>query len=210
MTQIFWPYNPNTITEGFGWSAWRQGIHDGIDFGIPQGTHVRATATGTIRNNDAGMKDGAGIDITTADGWLVRHWHINKFLLPNGTHVKAGDIIGLSGGQPGTWGAGNSTGAHIHWGIKIGTGWVDPAELNPANFDQPQPTPTRKKKLMGAYFRDASNGKIYYQDKPGAKLYLFGTYAEFSGYEKQGNNYVDLNKKDIAALIKKFGVINAK
>lgn len=144
MAQIFWPTDPSRITEGYGCAAWRRtpqnptGLHDGIDFGITQGTELRATASGIIRNNDAGQEDGAGVDIKTADGWTVRHWHVSKFLVPNGTQVSAGDVIALSGGNPGTWGAGFSTGAHLHWGVKTGSSWVNPAELNPQYFDQQQ------------------------------------------------------------------------
>lgn len=144
MAQIFWPVDPALITEGFGWAEWRQGLHDGIDFGIPQGTNLRATASGTVRNNDAGEAGGAGVDITTADGWKVRHWHVSQFIVPNGSYVNAGDVIALSGGTPGTWGAGNTTGAHLHWGVNTGKAWIDPASLNPQTFDTPQPQPLQE------------------------------------------------------------------
>ena len=158
MAQIYWPVNPSRITEGYGWADWRQGIHDGIDFGIAQGTPLRATASGTIRNNDAGQKDGAGVDITTPDGWKVRHWHVSKFLLPNGFKVEAGDVIALTGGAPGTWGAGFSTGAHLHWGTQVAGKWVDPATLNPLPFGA-TPTPTRKKKSMSTLYYDTEAKK---------------------------------------------------
>lgn len=138
MANLYWPTDPSKITEGYGWAEWRQGIHDGIDFSIPQGTELRATATGVIYNNDAG-NDGAGVDITTDDGWKVRHWHVSKFLLPNGTRVNAGDVIALSGGAKGTWGAGFSTGPHLHWGVKTSAGWVDPAGLTPQPFSAINP-----------------------------------------------------------------------
>lgn len=142
MATIYWPMSPSKITEGYGYAEWRGGIHDGIDFGVAQGTDLRATASGTIRNVDAGQKDGCGVDITTPDGWVVRHWHVSAFLLPNGTQVEAGQVIAKSGGAPGTWGAGFSTGAHLHWGTKVGGKWVDPASLNPVNFGD-NPTPGR-------------------------------------------------------------------
>lgn len=134
MAQLFWPFDPSRITEGYGWAAWRNGIHDGIDFGVGQGTELRATASGVVRNNDAGSVDGAGVDITTDDGWKVRHWHVSEFLVPNGSRVNAGDVIARTGGAKGTWGAGFSTGPHLHWGVKTGAGWVDPASLGPVPF----------------------------------------------------------------------------
>lgn len=144
MAQLFWPFDPSVITEGYGWADWRQDIHNGIDFGVPQGTEIRATASGVVRNNDAGPADGAGVDITTDDGWKVRHWHVSEFLIPNGSYVNAGDVIARSGGAKGTWGAGFSTGAHLHWGVRTGAGWVDPASLGPAFFGgavPPKPNP---------------------------------------------------------------------
>lgn len=141
MAQLYWPFDQSKITEGFGYADWRQGIHDGIDFGVAQGTPLRATTSGIIRNNDAGQADGAGVDITTDDGWKVRHWHVSKFLLANGTRVNAGDVIALSGGAKGTWGAGFSTGPHLHWGVSIGGQWVDPATISPRprKFDEQPP-----------------------------------------------------------------------
>lgn len=145
MAQLYWPFDPSIINYGFGYPPGYGGFHNGIDFPVPQGTELRATASGIVRNVDAGQKDGAGVDITTPDGWKVRMWHVSKFLVPNGSHVEAGQIIALSGGARGTWGAGNSTGAHLHWGVMRGGQWIDPAGCNPQNFDKPNPPqPTNK------------------------------------------------------------------
>jgi murein DD-endopeptidase MepM/ murein hydrolase activator NlpD len=160
MAEIYWPFNPSTITEGFGWSEWRGGIHYGIDFGIAQGTGLKATGAGRIRNIDGGIKDGAGIEITTPDGWILQHWHVSEFGLSNGAQVKAGDIIGKTGGAKGTWGAGFSTGAHLHWGVKIGGEWKDPATLNPKTFGQP----TQKDEKMLSFIATDPNGAWYVTD----------------------------------------------
>lgn len=139
MADLYWPFDPSTINYGFGYPPGYGGFHNGIDFPVKQGTELRATVSGTVRNNDAGQVDGAGVDIATADGWTVRMWHVSKFLVPNGSKVNAGDVVALSGGTPGTWGAGNATGPHLHWGVAIGRkgndyNWVDPASLNPKRF----------------------------------------------------------------------------
>jgi murein DD-endopeptidase MepM/ murein hydrolase activator NlpD len=142
MAQMFWPFDPSLINYGFGNAPGYGGFHNGIDFAVGQGTELRATASGTIRNNDAGQVDGAGVDITTPDGWKVRMWHVSAFLVPNGSWVEAGQVVALSGGARGTWGAGNATGPHLHWGVMIGGSWVDPASLNPIPFgSQPAPEP---------------------------------------------------------------------
>ena len=139
MAEIFWPYDPSIINYGFGYPPGYGGFHNGIDFPVKQGTPIKATVSGVVRNNDAGAKDGAGVDITAPDGWMTRHWHVSKFLVPNGTRVNAGDVVALSGGARGTWGAGNSTGAHLHWGLMINRQWVNPASYSPQFFDKPKP-----------------------------------------------------------------------
>lgn len=138
MAEIFWPFDPSLINYGFGNAPGYGGFHNGIDFAVPQSTPLIATASGTIRNNDAGQVDGAGVDITTPDGWKVRMWHVSAFLVPNGSWVEAGQVVALSGGARGSWGAGNATGPHLHWGVLIGTNWVDPTSLNPKMFQQPK------------------------------------------------------------------------
>lgn len=178
MAQLYWPYDPTVINEGFGWSDWRQGIHDGVDIGVGQGTPLRATVSGTVRNVDAGAKDGAGIDIITPDGWKVRHWHVSRFDVPNGSWVEAGQHIGLTGGAPGTWGAGFSTGAHLHWGTQVGGQWVDPLSLNPIHFGaQPVPVVRGKVEDMNLCHVPQPDGTL--------KFVLFNEafYLEFVGQE---------------------------
>lgn len=162
MAQLFWPFDTSRITEGYGWAAWRNGVHDGIDFGVPQGTELRATASGVVRNNDAGQRDGAGVDIRTDDGWIVRHWHVSEFLVPNGSYVNAGDVIARSGGGKGTWGAGFSTGPHLHWGVKTGAGWVDPASLNPVPFGSAPVPASNPVGAQGEGIRGQGNGWTYW------------------------------------------------
>lgn len=164
MAQIYWPFDPSTITEGFGWADWRQGVHNGIDFGVKQGTVIRATASGVVRNNDAGAADGAGVDITTDDGWKVRHWHVSEFLVGNGTRVNAGDPIARSGGAKGTWGAGFSTGAHLHWGVATDgrNNWVDPRALGPATFGAAPAPSVPPAGSQGEGIRGQGNGWTYW------------------------------------------------
>jgi murein DD-endopeptidase MepM/ murein hydrolase activator NlpD len=79
---------------------------------------------------------GAGVDIVAPDGVVVRHWHLSRFDVENGAYVEAGQQIGLTGGAKGTWGAGFSTGPHLHWGTRVDGKWVDPISLNPQILGQ--------------------------------------------------------------------------
>jgi len=175
MAQIYWPVDPSQITEGYGWSDWRQGIHDGIDFKIAQGSELRATASGIVTNVYSGEKWGAGVDITTPDGWVTRHWHVSKFLLANGSRVEAGDVIALSGGAPGTWGAGWSTGPHLHWGVRVSGRWVDPKSLNPQFFGSS--TNNKGKSQMLMIHIPNGDGQFRYA------VFAPGFWLEFVGFE---------------------------
>lgn len=93
--------------------------HDGIDFSVSVGTPVHAAADGTVIY-EADEPEGYGNTITLshANGWQTRYAHLSQFMVLNGTPVKVGDVIGLSGGAKGAVGAGNSTGPHLHFEIR--------------------------------------------------------------------------------------------
>lgn len=134
MPTLYWPFPTSKVSE---WPGQRpSSYHVGTDFGIPQGTPLRATIDGVITRHNS---DGLGayvLDIMSDDGLLVRNGHLSRMDVNTGQRVKAGDIIGLTGGIPGTPGAGMSTGAHLHWELRrdrawSGGNWIDPRNLNP-------------------------------------------------------------------------------
>jgi murein DD-endopeptidase MepM/ murein hydrolase activator NlpD len=49
--------------------------------------------------------------------------HLDVLEVEKGDHVGRGALIGLSGNT------GRSTGPHLHFGVRIGRGTVDPARL---------------------------------------------------------------------------------
>jgi murein DD-endopeptidase MepM/ murein hydrolase activator NlpD len=140
MDDLYWPFDISRVSEWPGGVFdYRPGVHMGTDFAIAQGTELRATTSGVIRNYK-GNTGGWGIDIVRPDGWVVRNWHMSEFFVSNGQKVNSGDVIGLTGGAKGHPGAGLSTGPHLHWEIRSnsgwGAGWVDPRTLNPKNFSE--------------------------------------------------------------------------
>ena len=60
--------------------------------------------------------------------------------MTTGQPITAGTLIGLSGGQPGAVGAGNTTGPHLHLGIRDNGASVCPQPLLLATYRQ-QPFP---------------------------------------------------------------------
>jgi hypothetical protein len=97
-------------------------------------------------------------------------WHVSKFLVPNGSRVEAGQVVALSGGQPGTWGAGNATGPHLHWGVFIGGNPVNPADYNPAMFGQAPPAPSLPSSDIGALADAVLRGEYGNGDERRARL----------------------------------------
>lgn len=98
-----------------------------IDIGLPVGTPVfsmvESTVTSTVANagiytsGDEG-RCGNTIVLTGIDGATYTYCHLSDVAISTGDHVIAGQAIGLSGGQPGTPGAGNTTAPHLHLGIR--------------------------------------------------------------------------------------------
>ena len=162
MAQLFWPFPTSTVSE---WPGQRKGsYHVGTDFAVPQGTPLRATVDGIItRHNNDGL--GAYVlDIISDDGLLVRNGHLSRMDVNTGQRVKAGDVIGLTGGARGTAGAGNSDGPHLHWELRrdrawVGGAWVDPRNLNPQPSTFGQQTIELEKFMRLAW--SSTDGKGY-------------------------------------------------
>jgi murein DD-endopeptidase MepM/ murein hydrolase activator NlpD len=91
--------------------------HNGVDIDVPVNTPVRAVTSGVVRYNTKDMKgygNAAEIIDEKTGRVLSRDAHLNKFVVPEGTKVNVGDVIGLSGGVKNAPGAGNSSGPHVH------------------------------------------------------------------------------------------------
>lgn len=109
------------LTQGYGSTSFARSsggytnnFHDGIDIGTPQGTTLYAPVSGEVIS--AGLNGGYGgtVKIRTNDGHIVQLSHMSNIGVRPGQRVGAGAALGLSGGRNGTWGAGWSTGPHLH------------------------------------------------------------------------------------------------
>ena len=105
-------------------------LHDGTDFGVGCGTPVRAAASGTVIQaaNVAGYGNQLVIDhgIMRGVGLATSYNHLMRFSVAPGERVAAGQTIAYSGGAPGMYGAGYSTGCHQHFMVYVNGGTVDP------------------------------------------------------------------------------------
>lgn len=128
-----WPVKPSRgLSAYFRDSAYRAtfGIpHNAIDIPTPQGTTVFAPRDGyvyKIKDNGMGY---SYLIMTHSDGFMTVYGHVIEFIAKEGQFVKAGEPIALSGGMPGTKGAGAiTTGPHLHLEILKDGVYQDPLD----------------------------------------------------------------------------------
>ncbi|MFH1375839.1 MAG: peptidoglycan DD-metalloendopeptidase family protein [Patescibacteria group bacterium] len=117
--RLIWPANPGRgITAYFHDENYKKVFgmtHYAIDFRLAQGSRVNSAGPGIVykvKDNGLGY---SYIMIAHPGGLATLYGHIGKMMVAEGDLVKAGQIIGLSGGMPGTRGAGYiTTGPHLH------------------------------------------------------------------------------------------------
>ena len=123
------PLEFSRITSGFAMrfhpilQQWR--AHQGIDYGAPTGTRVKATGDGVVEF--AGREGGYGnLIILRHNGtYSTRYAHLSGFApgLHRGTRVSQGDVIGFVGQT------GLATGPHLHYEFRINNEYRNPLTL---------------------------------------------------------------------------------
>ena len=97
-------------------------IHNGIDFAMPEGTNLKSIADGVVRVVDYGnVGAGKTVFVDGVDGKTYMYGHLKDFRVATGQEVGVGELIGVSGNS------GFSTGPHLHFAVKEGGSFIDPA-----------------------------------------------------------------------------------
>ncbi|MFC1656190.1 murein hydrolase activator EnvC family protein [Patescibacteria group bacterium] len=146
--KLNWPVTPSRgISAYFRDSSYKStfGIpHNAIDIPVAQGTPVRAPSSGVVYkvkdNNDTSY---SYIILAHKGGVLTVFGHMSETLVEERDVVLPGEMIGLSGGIPGTTGAGYlTTGAHLHFEVIKSGKHVDPLFLLPIEQLDPDYIPS--------------------------------------------------------------------
>lgn len=125
-TPVGWPV-AGTLSSPYGYR--NHPVHDvkkfhtGVDFSIPPGSEVKATAQGIV--SFAGWTETGGVVVVVehGHGFSTAYAHNRKALVRVGQHIARGEVIAQSGST------GVSTGPHVHYEI-----WRNGHHTDPAGF----------------------------------------------------------------------------
>lgn len=130
-----WPVTKNYITSTFHDPDYPYrkiiGEHSAIDIRAAQGSSLYAAADGYVaRIKFDGSRSYAYIMIIHADNLATVYGHVSAVNVSVDDYVVRGQVIGRSGGMPGTPGSGSfSTGPHLHFEVR-----KNGLPVNPLNY----------------------------------------------------------------------------
>ena len=117
---LIWPVS-GPVVSPFG-MRWGQ-MHEGIDIAVPEGTPIRAAASGTVVLQQGEAESGGYGNFTCIDhggGLSTCYAHQSAFAVSSGQSVSQGDVIGYSGCT------GHCFGPHVHFEVRVNGVPTDP------------------------------------------------------------------------------------
>lgn len=98
----------------------RSSTHTGLDIAASSGTPIKVVSDGTVVSAKYTGAYGNLVKVSHGNGVETWYAHTSKMYVTEGQSVKAGDVIAAVGST------GNSTGAHLHFEIRINGNHVNP------------------------------------------------------------------------------------
>ena len=103
-------------SSNFGWRidpfTGKNAMHEGVDFMVPPGTPVYASAGGVVVYAEYHPQYGNMVEIDHGRDIVTRYAHASKLLVKVGQMVRRGEQIARSGST------GRSTGPHLHFEVR--------------------------------------------------------------------------------------------
>jgi len=116
-------------SSNFGWRfdpfTGKNAMHEGVDFMVPEGSPILASASGIVVYSDSHPQYGNMVEIDHGNDIVTRYAHASRLLVKVGQIVRRGQEIAKVGNT------GRSTGNHLHFEVRY-----KGLAQNPARFLQ--------------------------------------------------------------------------
>lgn len=103
-------------SSNFGWRidpfTGKNAMHEGVDFMVPEGTPILASAGGVVVYSDYHTQYGNMIELDHGNDIVTRYAHASRLLVKVGQIVRRGQEIAKVGNT------GRSTGNHLHFEVR--------------------------------------------------------------------------------------------
>lgn len=113
------------VTSPFGWrvhpDTGAEAFHYGVDIAADEGADIAAFADGVVGVVADSAVLGKYLTVHHADGKLTLYAHCSRVTAVSGAEVRRGDKLAEVGQT------GNATGPHLHFELRDGEDWLDPA-----------------------------------------------------------------------------------
>ncbi len=118
------PVNAAFNSSSYGWRIdpfnGNKAFHEGLDFSAAEGTPIYAAAGGMVITSERTPDYGNIVKVDHGSGLETRYAHASKLMVKVGDRVEKGQILALVGST------GRSTGAHLHYEIRLNGNALDP------------------------------------------------------------------------------------